>query len=85
MNWIQTAGLVAAFCTTISFLPQAFQIIKTKDTSAISATMYSLFTLGTLLWLIFGIFTHNMPVMLANAVTFLLAAIILFYKIKTNK
>jgi MtN3 and saliva related transmembrane protein len=85
MNWIEIAGLVAAFCTTISFLPQAVQIIKTKDTSAISASMYSLFTLGTLLWLVFGIFTHNMPVILANAVTFLLATIILFHKLKTNK
>jgi MtN3 and saliva related transmembrane protein len=85
MNWIQLAGLVAAFCTTISFLPQAIQIIKTKDTSAISGAMYSIFTFGTLLWLIFGIFTHNLPVILANAVTLLLASIILFQKLKTKE
>lgn len=82
MDWIKILGLVAAFCTTISFLPQAVQIIKTKDTSSISAAMYSLFTFGTLMWLLFGIYSKNMPVMLANGVTFILAVIILFYKLR---
>ena len=88
MNWIEISGLVAAFCTTVSFLPQAIKTIKTKDTSAISASMYTLFTFGTLVWFIYGIYTHNIPVMLANIVTFILAAIILCYKlieIKKNK
>jgi MtN3 and saliva related transmembrane protein len=75
-------GLVAALCTTASFLPQALQTIKTKDTSGISLYMYGLFTLGTLLWLLFGIFTSNIPITAANFVTLLFASIILFYKIK---
>jgi MtN3 and saliva related transmembrane protein len=82
MDWIKLSGMVAAGCTTISFLPQAIQIIRTKDTTSISAAMYSLFTLGTLLWLFFGIFSHNLPVMLANGVTLILASIILYYKLR---
>lgn len=82
MNWIEIAGLVAAFCTTVSFLPQAWKTIKTKETEGISLRMYSIFTIGTLLWLTYGIFTNNLPVILANAVTSALAAIILFYKVK---
>ncbi len=81
MDWKQIIGLVAAACTTIAFLPQAIQIIRTKDTSSISAAMYAVFTVGTLLWLIFGIYTRNTPVILANAVTTVFAAIILYYKL----
>ena len=84
MNWIAAAGLLAAFCTTVSFVPQALKTIKTKDTSSISLAMYSLFTFGTLTWFLYGLFTDNLPVVLANAVTFLLSATILFYKIKNG-
>lgn len=73
---------MAACCTTIAFLPQALKIIKEKDTAAISASMYSLFTLGTLLWLCYGLLTDNFPVILANAVTCALASVILFYKFR---
>jgi MtN3 and saliva related transmembrane protein len=82
MDWIKIAGLVAAFCTTVAFIPQAVQIIKTKDTSSISAAMYSIFTTGTILWLVYGIFSNNLPVILANAVTTVFAVIILVYKLK---
>ena len=75
-------GLIAAFCTTLSFLPQALQTIKTKDTKGISLSMYSLFTFGTLLWFTFGIMSTNYPIMIANGITLILALIILTYKIK---
>lgn len=82
MDWITVSGLVAAFCTTASFLPQAIKTIRTKDTTSISLAMYVLFTFGTLMWLIYGVLSNNFPVMLANGVTLVLASIILFYKIK---
>ncbi len=82
MDNITLIGLAAAFCTTASFLPQALQTIKTKNTKGISLYMYSLFTFGTLLWLVFGLFSHNLPVSIANGITLVLAVIILGYKIK---
>ncbi len=85
MDWIKILGLLAALCTTIAFLPQAIKIIRTKDTSSISTAMYSLFTIGTLMWLVYGIFSHNIPVILANAVTFVIATIILFYKLRQKR
>jgi MtN3 and saliva related transmembrane protein len=81
MNYITFMGFAAAFLTTTSFLPQAIKIIRTRDTSSISLSMYTMFTLGTLFWLLFGLFSHNVPVAVANAVTLLFATIILFYKI----
>ena len=75
-------GFTAAFCTTASFLPQAIQTIKTKDTKGISLSMYSLFTFGTVLWLTFGIMSSNYPVAIANGITLVLALVILTYKIR---
>ncbi|KAA9040914.1 hypothetical protein FW778_02430 [Ginsengibacter hankyongi] len=82
MNSITLLGMLAAFCTTISFLPQALKTIQTKNTSGISLYMYALFTFGTLFWLLYGLLSHNLPVTVANSVTFLFAAIILSYKLK---
>lgn len=82
MKTTDIIGFLAAVLTTISFLPQAIQTIKTKNTSGISLSMYSLFTAGVLFWLIYGTLTNNYPVIFANAITSLLAAIILIYKIK---
>lgn len=82
MNFVTITGFAAALLTTASFLPQAIKTIQTKDTSGISLFMYSLFALGTLLWFLFGFFSNNLPVMIANAVTLVFACIILVYKIK---
>jgi MtN3 and saliva related transmembrane protein len=80
--FITIIGLAAAFCTTISFLPQAVKTIQTKDTSGISISMYFLFTFGTLLWLIYGVLSVNIPIIIANAITLVFACIILIYKVR---
>lgn len=77
-EWI---GYLAAALTTGSFLPQAVMTIKTKETSSLSLGMYSLFTLGVLCWLIYGILILNWAIIAANAVTLLLAACILSFKL----
>jgi len=82
MNLVAIIGYLAAFGTTVSFLPQAIKTIHTKDTSGISLSMYSFFTAGTLLWLIYGIMSGSLPVAVANAITLVFATIILIYKVR---
>jgi MtN3 and saliva related transmembrane protein len=82
MSLTTVIGLLAACCTTIAFLPQAIKAIRTKHTRDLSLVMYSLFTSGVLLWLIYGILRNDCPVIIANAVTLLFAATILFLKIR---
>jgi len=82
MNYIDIIGFMAAFGTTISFLPQAVKTIKTKDTSGISLSMYSLFTAGTFFWLLYGLLSPSVPVAVANFITLIFASIILIYKIR---
>jgi len=74
-------GYVAASLTTASFLPQALLTLKTRDTDSLSLGMYSLFTSGVLLWLIYGIYLANVAIVAANAITLLLATVILAFKI----
>lgn len=79
---IELIGYFAALCTTLSFVPQAIKTIKTRDTSGISLWMYLIFTVGVFLWLVYGFIIENHPLLIANAVTFVLAATILVFKIK---
>lgn len=75
-------GLTAGILTTISFLPQAVRAWKTKSTKDISLAMFLCFCTGVVLWVIYGFFTSNLPVFLANFVTFILAFSILVCKLK---
>ena len=74
-------GYLAATLTTASFLPQAILTIRTKDTESLSLSMYSLFTLGVFCWLIYGVYIADKAIIFANAITLVLAASILSFKI----
>ena len=74
-------SFIAAILTTISFLPQAIRVIRTKDTSSLSLVMYLMFTVGVSLWLIYGIGMKDAAITGANGVTLIFAVIILTFKI----
>ena len=82
MNTLTIIGFVAAICTTISFLPQAVKVIKTKQTKDLSLVMYLTFTVGLFLWLVYGIIGKDLPIIIANAITLVFAITILIMKIK---
>ena len=81
MTLIDTLGYLAAVLTTASFLPQAWLTFRTRDASGISLAMYSVFTLGIALWLAYGLLISAWPIVIANAVTLVLAAAILGMKL----
>ncbi len=80
--WIDVIGSVAAVLTTASFVPQAWQTFKTRDVTGISLGMYSVFTVGVALWLLFGVLMQSWPLMIANSITLLLASAILAMKLR---
>lgn len=79
---IQVMWFLAAFCTTISFVPQAMRTIRTRNTKWLSLKMYVLFTLWVFLWFIYWIFLQSYPIIIANFITLILAWTILGYKLK---
>ncbi len=76
---------LAAISTTLSFLPQAILTLRTRDTAALSLSMYGIFTFGVLLWLIYGIYLRNPAIIASNAITLLLSASILYVKIVNTR
>lgn len=83
MSWlVDTIGSAAAVLTTVSFVPQAWHTFKTRDVSGISLSMYSAFTLGVTLWLVYGLLLVAWPIIIANVITLVLALAILVMKLK---
>lgn len=85
MNGQDLLGYLAAALTTGSFLPQAWLTLRTRDVSGISLAMYSAFTAGVALWLVYGVMLGKWPIVAANAITLVLAATILFTKLVEDR
>lgn len=85
MNLLELTGFVAAFLTTAAYVPQAFKTIKTRSTDDLSSGTFTMLFVGTLLWLTYGIYLNNLPMILANGITSALAGIILYLKLTTKK
>lgn len=77
-DWL---GYLAATLTTLSFVPQALLTLRTRQVQGISGVMYGMFTVGVALWLAYGWQLGEWPIVVANAVTLLLATTILATKI----
>ncbi|MCE2878151.1 MAG: SemiSWEET transporter [Comamonadaceae bacterium] len=82
MSVQELIGYAAAILTTVSFVPQAILTLRTRNVSGISLGMYSCFTAGVALWLVYGISLGQWPLILANAITLALASVILWTKIR---
>ena len=82
MTTTDLIGYAAAGLTTCSFVPQAWLTFRTRDVSGISLGMYSVFTAGVALWLVYGVLLDAWPIVAANAVTLALALAILVMKLR---
>ena len=81
MQCVDSVGYLAAFLTTIAFVPQAWMTWNNKHARGVSLGMYIIFTLGIALWLAYGILIQVWPMIIANTITLLLASFILMMKI----
>jgi len=74
-------GLAAACLTTIAFLPQVIKTWKSQSARDLSLGTFSIFTTGVALWLAYGLMIGDLPIILANSVTLLLAGSLLVFKL----
>lgn len=82
MELFTLLGLTAGMLTTVSFLPQVIKTWKMKETRDISLWMYIALCTGIILWIIYGVLIKDLPLIVANSFSLVLASIILFFKIK---
>ena len=81
-NWL---GYLAACLTTGSFVPQAWQTFRSDNLAGISVSMYSAFTAGVALWLLYGVALGEWPIIIANLVTLALASVILVRTVRARR
>lgn len=82
MTFITVIGLIAAALTTSAYLPQVVKSWRTKSAKDLSLGMLAILCTGVFLWLIYGILNQDLPIILSNAATLMLALAILVLKIK---
>jgi len=82
MAAVTLVGLLAGFCTTVSFLPQVLKTWRSRSTQDISLGMFLVFTFGCTLWLLYGILLRDIAIILPNVVTIALSTIILTCKMR---
>ena len=84
-NYIDLFGFLAAFLTTIAFLPQLYKTWKTKSADDVSLIMLILFITGLICWIIYGLKINSIPILVANVVSFIFNFSILILKLSYNK
>ncbi len=82
MQPAELIGGMAATLTTTAFIPQVWQVWRTRHTKDISLAMYATFTCGVALWLGYGILLEAWPIIIANSITLLLAGTVLILKLR---
>ena len=85
MKFTTTLGLIAGSLTTLAYLPQLIKTWKSKSADDISWSMLMILCLGIVLWLVYGIAVHDLPLIAANVVTLILASIILGLKVRYRR
>jgi len=80
--WTTILGFAAGAFTTFAFLPQLIKAWKSKSTKDISLGMFVIICAGVILWMIYGFLTKSQPIIIANIVTLIFCAVILFLKIR---
>ena len=81
----ETLGYLAAACTTIAFVPQALHVWRTRSAEDISLAMYVILVAGVILWIVYGLLIHSLPLVAANAVSLLLAGAVLAGKLRFRR
>jgi len=76
-------GFIAAFCTTIAFLPQAIRIIKTKEVEHLSLYAFLLVLVGRGSWLTYGILRADIVIIIANLISLVITAFIVYKKVQS--
>jgi MtN3 and saliva related transmembrane protein len=82
INWTEIVGYSAATLTTLAFVPQVLQALRTRDLRDISLSMYAAFCSGITLWLVYGLLMQAWPVVIANVFTLGLAGVVLYLKVR---
>ncbi|MDP2830806.1 MAG: SemiSWEET transporter [Candidatus Omnitrophota bacterium] len=78
-------GALAATLTMFSFVPQIFRSLRTRSVKDFSPVTLFQLSAGVCLWLIYGIARKDPIIIIANAVTLITLAVLIFLYFKFGK
>ncbi len=81
MNWIEAMGLFGAFLSSVTFIPQVYKTWKTRQVKDLSLTMMMIVFTSTVVWLVYGFYLHLWPVIICNAIMFVLVSLLIYFKL----
>jgi len=85
MDCVKVIGFAAAVMVTAANIPQAVKMFKEKSTRGISSWSYAMFCVGGLLWVLYGIWRSDLPIILSNGLAALLSGLILAVRIFSKR
>jgi MtN3 and saliva related transmembrane protein len=75
-------GFAAAFCTTVSYIPQVKKCWQTGSTGDLSLKMLLILAAGIGLWVVYGILRGDTVIIIANSVSLALLCNLLVFKVR---
>lgn len=85
MSWTELAGLVGAFLSSITFIPQVYKTWQTKSAGDLSLSMMLIVFTSTIVWLIYGVALSLLPVIICNGIICALSALLIYFKLTFKK
>lgn len=85
MDQFIVIGLVAGLITTLGYVPQVIKGYRSGSMEDVSLYMPFVLMVGMSLWLVYGIVLGDIPIMLWNAVSVILNAVIILMKLRYDK
>jgi len=85
LPWEDILGFMGGALITISFIPQIWRLYRLKSAREISLLFNSLIMLGAACWLSYGVVLDLFPVILWNAIAFVLLCTMMFAKLRYSK
>jgi MtN3 and saliva related transmembrane protein len=85
MNWIEITGHVGSVLSSITFIPQVYQTFKTKSAEDLNLFMMLIVFLSTVVWLVYGVGMHLMPVIICNGIICALSVLLIYFKLRYSK
>ncbi|MEO7802293.1 MAG: SemiSWEET family transporter [Ginsengibacter sp.] len=85
MPWIEYVGLFGAFLSSITFMPQVLKAWQSKSVADLSLWMLLIVFTSTIVWLVYGFYLNLLPVIIANAIIFILCVVLLIFKATFKK
>ena len=82
MNYFEIVGHIGSTLSSLTFMPQVYQTWKTKSVDDLNLSMMLIVFLSTVVWLVYGVGMHLIPVIICNGIICALSILLIYFKFR---